>query len=816
MRPAPSIAHRGQRPHQSPGSAVSLRPGPAAWLPPLVLLLAMVALVGLALIQLTPPAAVPATAPITVFSAERAMRDLTVIARSARPTGSPAHAATRQYLIDQLTAMGLAPEVQSTVGVTRFPGNAVFLAGSVQNVVVRLPGAASTGAIALDAHYDGASTGPGASDCGACVATLLETLRALRAGPPLRNDVIAVFADAEENGDVGAAGFMGNHPWARDVRLALNFEGYATGGPSFLFATSRQNGWLIDQFLSVAPQPTGSSLFVALMGIEPGSGMDLEEYMARGAAGLDFTYANYATAAYHSAGDTAAAVDPRGLQHDGNYALALVRHFGGVDLAALPRTPDAVFFNVLPGVVARYPQPWALPLAVVVAALFLSMLVAGFWRRRLTAGGLVVGSLAFLVGAIGVFALITLIWMAIKALNPNYQVVLVGTYQGPLFLAAFAALALGGMATLYAWLRAHVRLTNLAAGALLSWAILMLLTAAAAPGASYLFTWPLLFALLGLGWALMGDQAERPWRSVAALVLAAAPGVLLVTLAATNPLFPMMTRLEMMSRLPLSVAPALLVALLAELLVPQLALLAGDAGAAAPSGRRRWLAPMTALVIGLALIAVANLRSGFDAQHPRPNSIAYQLDADTGQARWLSADPAPDAWTRQFFPDAAAIRPGERFPTLGLPAFAAPAPAVALPAPTVVVREDSTDGSLRTLRLRLVSPRHAQNLAAEIQADGMIAAATLDGLPLDLSAFTTAQRQRLAFTYVNPPEPGIELALRIASAGPLVLHLQDASAGLPPIPGMTIAARPPEMMPIPGPTLLDPTVVRRSITMPAR
>ena len=221
--------------------------------------------------------------------------------------------------------------------------------------MVRLPGAASAGAIALDAHHDGASTGPGASDCGACVATLLETLRALRAGPPLRNDVIVVFAGAEENGD---------------VRLALNFEGYATGGPSVLFATSRQNGWLIDR-------------------------------------------------------------------------------------ATLPRTPDAVFFNVLPGVVARYPQPLALPLAVVVAALFLSMLVAGFRRRRLTAGGLVVGSLAFLVGAIGVFALVTATWMAIKALNPNYQVMLVGTYQGPLFLAAFVVLAFGGMAALYAWLRAR-------------------------------------------------------------------------------------------------------------------------------------------------------------------------------------------------------------------------------------------------------------------------------------------------------------------------------------------------------------------------
>jgi MFS family permease len=649
------------------------------------------------------------------------------------------------------------------------------------------------------------------------VVTLLETLRALQAGPALRNDVIVVFADAEENGDVGAAGFMGTHPWARDVRLALNFEGYATGGPSFLFATSRQNGWLIDQFLAVAPQPTGSSLFVALMGLEPGSGMDLEEYMARGAAGLDFTYVNYATTAYHTAGDTVAAVDPRGIQHDGNYALALVRHFGDIDLSALPRTPDAVFFNVLPGVVAHYPQPWATPLAAAVAALLIGLLVVGFRRRRLTIGGLVVGTLAFLLGTIGTFALATLTWMGIKALNPNYQVVLVGTYQGALFLAAFAALAFGIMAALYVWLRARVRLANLTAGALLIWMVLMGLTAARAPGASYLFTWPLLFALLGLGWLLIGDnQAAHPWRSVAVLFLAAAPGVILVTLAATNPLFPMMNRLEMMTQLPLSVAPALLVTLLAGLLVPQFALLAGEADRTASPAWRRWLVPGTAVLIGLALIGVANVRSGFDAQHPRPNSIAYQLDADTGQALWLSADPAPDAWTRQFFPDPAVIRRGERFPTLGLPAFAAAAPVVVLPAPAVAVLGDSTDGTLRTLNLQLISPRHAQNLAAEIQAEGEIVAATLNGQALDFSAFTPEQRRQLVFTYVNPPEQGIELTLRIASTGPLALRLQDSSAGLPHIPGMTIAARPPEMMPISGPTLLDPTVVRSSVTVPAR
>jgi hypothetical protein len=133
----------------------------------------------------------------------------------------------------------------------------------------------------------------------------------------------------------------------------------------------------------------------------------------------------------------------------------------------------------------------------------------------------------------------------------------------------------------------------------------------------------------------------------------------------------------------------------------------------------------------------------------------------------------------------------------------------------VTVLGDSTDGTLRTLNLRLISPRHAQNLAAEIQAEDEIVAAMLNGQALDFGTFTPERRRQLVFTYVNPPEQGVELTLRIASAGPVVLRLQDTSAGLPDIPGMTIAARPPEMMPISGPAFLDPTVVRHTVTIAA-
>ena len=163
-----------------------------------------------ALSNLVPPAAVPTSAPVTDFSAERAMEHLKVIARVPHPTGSIANTRVRDYIVELLKSLGLKPEVQKSVSTTPWDiGGAPYSAGTVENVIARLPGTNTSGALLLMAHYDSVATGPGASDNGSGVATLLETLRALRGGPSLRNDVIFAFTDGEEDGGLGVASLRG-------------------------------------------------------------------------------------------------------------------------------------------------------------------------------------------------------------------------------------------------------------------------------------------------------------------------------------------------------------------------------------------------------------------------------------------------------------------------------------------------------------------------------------------------------------------------------------------------------------------------------
>src|SRR5712671_8038802 len=68
-----------------------------------------------------PPSAVPATAPDTVFSAERAMRHVEQIAQRPHPMGTGDHDRVRDYIVGQVSALGLRPEIQQSTAVgTRY------------------------------------------------------------------------------------------------------------------------------------------------------------------------------------------------------------------------------------------------------------------------------------------------------------------------------------------------------------------------------------------------------------------------------------------------------------------------------------------------------------------------------------------------------------------------------------------------------------------------------------------------------------------------------------------------------------------------
>src|SRR5215207_2350280 len=265
-----------------------------------------------------PPAPVPASAPPTEFSAERALVHVREIAQGPHPTGSPGNARVRDYLVAQMRSLGLDPQVQEATGVgTRYPA-----AGRVRNVIGRLAGRTPGGpAVVLMSHYDGVAGGPAAGDAAAGTAAVLETIRALRAGPPVAHDVIALITDGEEAGLLGAAAFVREHPWAKDVGVTLNFEARGTTGRSRMFETG-PGDLDVARVLRNVRDVSATSLSVTVYRTLPND-TDLSEMAVLGKPALNFAFAD-GVDRYHTAHDDAAHLNAGSLQHHGLQMMTLV------------------------------------------------------------------------------------------------------------------------------------------------------------------------------------------------------------------------------------------------------------------------------------------------------------------------------------------------------------------------------------------------------------------------------------------------------------------------------------------------------------
>lgn len=777
--------------------------------PRLVLLFVMILAIWMSLAPAaSAPAVVPASAPASEFSAERAMRDLAVVAAAPHPVGSPRQFAVRDYLIEQIRALGLTPEIQST-SVNRVTNLGVVEATAVENVLVRVPGTDSSRAILVEGHYDSVPTTGGAADCGSCAVTALEALRAIVAGPPLKNDVIFMFADAEEVYIAGARAFMEQHPWAADIGLSLVFEGYGTAGGSILDVTSPASGWWVDQALRAAPHPLAYSLFNDLMWLTGGSSSDMDAFIPDGQAGFSFVYFTPDTApAYHSTLDSVQNLDPRSLQHHGSYAVSLARHFGNLDLANAPRLANQVYFPLLPGVVVHYPGTWAMPLSIVALLVFVAVAGLGLSRQRLSIGGVLAGVVVFLLSLVAAIVVVTMVWALLLRANTNLQLFQPGGRYGvTLYLLTFLALILAIVGGLYLLWRRWIRQENLFIGALVWWALFAVLSAQGLPGFSYLFAWPLLFACLALGWSyLQPEQAQRPWLQAAAFIFPALAGLVLL---AWPILFLHMfsSRIEMFMGLPLAALSTPFIVLLIGLLLPQIEFLTVS--------YRRWL-PIGAGLAFLVLLALSTFSTGFDERHPKPNTALYWLDADSSKAEWIMVSDSAsgqvelDDWTRQFFPNG--DEPGTFNPwpngwmNRPYPARRGSAPLINLSSSTFGVSADSTSGGERRLSLHMTLPEDVLSAQLFIDASGPLRALTVNGGSIDIGK---TKAQPVQITLNGRHSDGVDLDI-VAPEGSINIVVQDRRYGLPEIPGFTIVPRPASMMVMPFNDVADSTFVRKS------
>jgi hypothetical protein len=414
----------------------------------------------------------------------------------SRPSGSEANTRARIYIADQLRLFGYDVRVQETDA--RRPE--FGLTARVSNIIGTLAGERPE-AIGLVAHYDSRHDTPGAADDAFGVAVVLEAARVLAARPDRQWTVFVLLTDAEEQGLMGAAGLTTDRDVMDRMRAYINVEAIGSRPPVMLFEAGPGNAWLTGVWARYAPNPRGGSFGTEVYRHLP-SDTDFTIFRRHEIPGLNFAAAGDSYS-YHTDRDVPERLSRRALRTTGDNVVAIVAAFEGVDITQRS-AEDPTFFDIAGARALSY-GPMA-ALVVTIASLLLGALawvkvsaaairLGGAWRWLVTFLWALAGS------AVVIASMVAVTW-ALRATREVYH----PWYARPdwlfLLIAAMGITVGWVMSRLGHWLPAWAHGLRHPA---VTWSIALPLWLALAvgslwyaPGAAYLWMWPLLTAGLTL------------------------------------------------------------------------------------------------------------------------------------------------------------------------------------------------------------------------------------------------------------------------------------------------------------------------------
>lgn len=676
------------------------------------------------------PRAAPAagSAPVSGFSSARAFAHVNALAQAPRPVGSDANAAARAYLVAQIRALGLEPEIQTETvqasSVNMMAHVSITLA-EVHNVLVRKPGVVrrhkERDAVLVAARYDSGKDTLGAADGALSAAAMLEALRVLQAGPPLDNDLLFVFTDGDGAEALGTRGLVQSHPWARRARVALRFDNPGNRGPLQLIDASHADGFSVDAWARLGSEAVSGDAFMAALYQALPQRAAGDALAASGASVLQFAttggplgdaYGNVFGGPGH---DIPQRLSRTTLQQEGDAMLALLRHFGN---AALPSSPapavrGQVFFTVPVLGTLHYPLALAWPLALLATLLTALACHRAVRRQGIAVTDIVHGAFGFLfMAALAVF-LTFLCREAMAGLRARYDVGVLVADEGVRWqLLAFLSMPAALFLLLQRRLQARLTAAVAALGAIVVANLFLLLCCRFAPGAGYVLAWPLLAAQAA--WLVPASRRVQAWpprwvrtARVALPAAAALPALALILPAAYDGIAYLSPQWLVVPCVLLCFAPALCGPLLAELdarLRAGAPLLAGPL-LAAP------LLTAPLLLGSAACIGMAYAASPAWPALPAPNKLLYLKDSLTWRAFWLHPPQALDAWTKQVFPTSRAPLPMPYTFAGGSPLWQAAAPRIdAIAYPCLTIEKDERPGARRHVEFLLRSKNGAPEL----------------------------------------------------------------------------------------------------------
>lgn len=731
--------------------------------------------------------------PPTAFSSERALVHLKNISQKPHYVGSDEHEVVIKYLVKALNDLGLETEIQEAYSQNKKWGSIV----KPKNILARIKGSDNSKALMLLSHYDSKSHASyGASDAGSGVVTILEGLRAfLSEGKTPKNDIIILFSDAEELGLNGADIFVNQHPWAKDVGLVLNFEARGSGGPSYmLIETNHGNQNIINGFKKANPDyPVANSLAYSIYKMLPND-TDLTYFREDGDIdGLNFAFIDDHFD-YHTALDTYDRLDRNTLEHQGSYLMPLLTYFSDADLHALKSDEDSVYFNVPLFKMISYPNAWIMPMLLFAILIFFGLVFYGLKTRKLDSKQMAFGFLpgigALLInGIVGYFG-----WKLLVLIYPQYGEILHGfPYNGHLYIWAFALFSTAVCMWLYNKVYKPENTASLTVPPLLLWLIICGIIAIKLEGASF-FIIPVYFGLISLFVLL---RQKHPNIILMALLLVP----LLTIMSPFIVMFPVGLGLKTI------IATTLLVSIMFSLCISVFGF---------SRYKNRWAYLL--FIIAFGLFTAAHLKSGFNEERPKPNSLIYLYDADKNTAVWATYDKLLDDWTKSQLTDSpdifdtSTISFDSKYGTALT--YSKTAEIKAINPIAVDKQQDTIIDDIRHIKVLLTPQRKINTLEFYSDASNAFLSFNINGMEIkkkdgEQTVFNDRSKNRL-FSFMVTEQKPIELNFSVPTSQNTTFEVFEVSFDLVDHDLFDIKKRPNTMIPKPF-VLNDAIIIKKSI-----
>ena len=727
---------------------------------------------------------------LSEFSTKRALTQVEAISKQPHYVGSDNHQVVADYLIQELHKLGLETSFQEGYTLSDW-GNLV----KSKNILARIKGTNSSEALLLLSHYDSAphSYSHGASDDASGVATIMESVRAfLYTKKQHKNDIIILFSDAEELGLNGAALFVTEHPWAKNVGLVLNFEARGSSGPSYmLMETNKGNAGLVKEFAAAkATFPVSNSLMYSIYKMLPND-TDLTVFREQGnIQGYNFAFIDDHFN-YHTAQDDMNHLNTNTLTHQGSYLMPLLNYFSNADLRTTKATEDYVYFTI-PYTFISYPFDWVLPMAIIALVFFVFLLFLGIAKRILSFPEILKGFIPFLSSLVITGSITFFGWKALLKIYPQYNDLLNGfTYNGHAYIAAFVLLGIAISLAFYQLFSAKKVTMNHYVAPLFLWIIINGGLAISLQGAGFLII-PIYFGLFSFGIFIITQRSNKTLNLICSI-----PALLIIV--------PFIQMFPVGLGLKVLFGSALLTVLTFALLLPVF-------GAFAKKGL--WSLLFFALAIGF--FAKAHYSSGYEFGKAKSNSLLYIYNTDTNKASWATYDSNLDSWTKNYLgenpKDAKDLNETPLFSKYNSGfTYSKEAPIKNLKKPSIEFLEDRIVGNQRYLKIK-ISPNRKVNrydiYANEKMTIYNFKANGASTLGQKGSKYQRNGKKILSY-YVVDNLP-LEMQFSIDATTPLKMELMESSFDLLHNPLFNIVKREDWMMPTPF-VLNDAVVIKETI-----